>query len=386
MLKTIVICVIGLLLGSGLGTFFVTYYPQLSSTSPLTSSLQVEKQKQVIGFLPYWLLPKANSDYSKYITTLTYFALRIDKDGSILKLTNPTEEEPGWYSLSSGKADDFLRNAKNKNITLSLAIDSGDSETINDFIAKPSQSASNLVSGVLPLMNKYGFSDLNFDIEYTQAASGSSRSSFTQFVKDVKNLLPSGVSLTLEISPIDVVQKHLIDTKSVAKYADNIVVMAYDYHSPNSIVTGPIAPLFGAGISSEYDVASAIEKTTQLINPQKVILGVPLYGYEWETLGNLPRAAAIPGSGVIASNKRAEDFLASCATCSAIFDSQSDETYISYLSRDTNTNHIISFPDKDATIAKLDFANKSGLGGIALWALGYEGQNILNPLIEFKNE
>jgi spore germination protein YaaH len=70
----------------------------------------------------------------------------------------------------------------------------------------------------------------------------------------------------------------------MSKIADNIVLMAYDYHSTSSFVTGPVAPLSGAGIMSEYDVTAAVEKTLDLIPPQKLVLGIPLYGYEWETL------------------------------------------------------------------------------------------------------
>ncbi len=101
--------------------------------------------------------------------------------------------------------------------------------------------------------------------------------------------------------------------------------MAYDYHSPSSLVTGAIAPQTGAGIDATYDVTTTIEKTLQLVPSGKVILGVPLYGYEWETLSNAIHSAVFQETGETASNSRMQSFLASCATCSVFFDNEAQE-------------------------------------------------------------
>jgi spore germination protein YaaH len=156
--------------------------------------------------------------------------------------------------------------------------------------------------------------------------------------------------------------------------------MTYDYHSPTSFITGPVAPLNGAGISSEYDVSTAVEIALKEIPKQKVVMGVPLYGYEWETILPYIRSAVIPDSGVIASNNRAEQFLSSCASCSAGFDSVAQESYLVYRDEQTGTYHQMSFPDTASMQAKIAFANEENIGGLALWALGYEGKTILQPL------
>src|SRR4051812_7137323 len=84
----------------------------------LAKTIFQSHQPQVIGFLPYWLLDKAQDDYSKYINTLAYFSLTIDADGKILKLTNPREEDPGWLSFNSPKLKSILNNAKNHHQSL----------------------------------------------------------------------------------------------------------------------------------------------------------------------------------------------------------------------------------------------------------------------------
>jgi spore germination protein len=160
--------------------------------------------------------------------------------------------------------------------------------------------------------------------------------------------------------------------------------MAYDFHSPDSIIAGPVAPLNGAGVNSEYDVTTAVERLLQTISGEKLVLGMPLYGYEWETLNTAVRSAIIPGTGVLASNSRAESMLSECATCSAFFDSESQEAFIVYRDPSNGVYHQISFPNQQSVETKLALANKKNLNGVALWALGYEGNSILKPLADYK--
>jgi len=62
----------------------------------------------------------------------------------------------------------------------------------------------------------------------------------------------------------------------------------------------------------------------------------------------------------------------------------SRESYLIYHNQATNTYHQIFYPDEGAMAAKVELAKKYNIGGVALWALGYEGKTILNPLIEYK--
>ncbi len=384
MRKNLLIIICGILFGLLLGILIIINFLSPKDTSSLINPLA--PKKVVIGFLPYWFLNTANSDYSKYITTLSYFGLRVDQNGNIQKLLNPQQEESGWNALRSGKLDNFFNNALKNNVSLSLMVASGNIDSINGLVSDPVIHAKNLVSDLRPLIDKYKFSDINLDIEYTQSASSGARDNFTKFVKEVKNELKNNETLTVEISPTDVIRNSLIDPKAMGEIADNIVLMAYDYHSTSSFVTGPVAPLSGAGVMSEYDVTTAVEKALDLIPPQKLVLGIPLYGYEWESLTQVPRSAIIPNTGVAASNRRAEELLSSCSSCSAILDKDADEKYISYFDQNLGDYHTIFYPDKNSTAAKINFTNKFQLGGLALWALGYEGNSILDPLTVYINK
>lgn len=368
-----------------LGTLLLLFTP-LKDLSLEQNQVVIQKNI-VIGFLPYWLTDKARSDYSDSVTRLTYFDLTLDTDGKILHLDNPTEEEPGWHALNSGKMDSFFQKAKKDGMSTSLTVFSGNNETIDSVMNDPITHANNLAQDVIPLMKTYGFSDLNLDIEKTNQASPEARLHFTQFVKTLKNQLAThkAGTLTLDVTGYDVVKKNLIDVQAVGQIADYIVLMTYDYHFAGSDVTGPVAPLYGAGTISEYDVATAAQKALQMMPSKKIILGVPLYGYEWETITDLPRSAVIPSSGVVASSERVQQLLTDCSNCIASFDAVAQEPYITYKDQQTGTYHQIFFPNQEAIQAKTTFAQKNKLGGIALWALGYEDMGLLDPLQTYSN-
>lgn len=387
MSRYLVLIVIGLLLGIGIGYFYVVNPFEFSFSNKKTYRFDKPTipAHQVIGFLPYWLLTKANSDYSKSITQLAYFSLTPDVDGKIKKLDNPLEEEPGWFTLRSGKADSFLSNARKNKQSLSLVVFSGDNETIDQLVSDPVRHARNLLSDILPIMSKYHFSNLNLDIERVKEASPEARQNFTRFVAEVKHgLKKAGAgTLTIDITGSDLIKHNLVNPEDIGEIADFVMIMTYDFHYAGSQVTGPVAPLSGAGTIAEYDIEAAVQKALAVIPAKKIILGVPLYGYEWETIAPAPRSAVIPGSGITASNQRVEKLLINCSTCSAELDKVAQESYIIYKDQETNTYHQLFFPTAQATQVKVDFVTERDLAGVGLWALGYEGKNILNPLEDY---
>lgn len=342
---------------------------------------------QVIGFLPYWFTSQVDKNYDKYITTLTYFGLKIGIDGKIVKLDAPDEEEPGWHALRSGKVDPFFTNAKKDHIKLSLLVFSGNEATISALLSNPTLHAQNLVEEVKPIMQKYGFKDLNLDIESVSEASPEARIKFTAFVKEVKKNMDKDHlgTLTIDVSPTALIRPYLINLTEIRETVDYVVLMAYDYHYRGSSVTGAVSPIGGAGEIAEFDVETGVKEALKILPPRKIFIGTPLYGYEWETLGNTPRSAVMPASGQTATNQRAEEFIESCASCSARIDPEARESYVVYRDQQTGTYHQMFYPDEQATVEKIKLANTYNLGGLALWALGYEGKSILNPLEKYKN-
>lgn len=362
--------------------FLIIKFGFTSTSTPATiikntASFIGLSEHQVIGFLPYWLISQATKDYSPYVNDITYFGLTIAPDGSIQKYSKPGETEPGWFALQSGK---FVPPTS---VHATLLAFSGDPDAINELMSDPITHATTFVSEITPIMEQYNFTKLNIDIENVQPASPAAQQNFTAFIKEVKQQLKKPIYI--DASPTDLIKERLINLSQVAPYVDGVILMTYDYHFAGSYVTGPVAPVAGAGMYSEFDVETGIQKALAVMPKEKIILGIPLYGYSWETITNVPRAAAIPGSGVVISNKRAEEFIAACATCSAQREQDANESYVIYQDSETGTYHQFFYPDAVATQAKINLAKKYELGGVAFWALGYEGDTILNPAKAYKD-
>jgi len=380
-----------LLLGFVVTYALLLYLFTSSSTGAYIVKNAVEtvglRQHKVIGFLPYWFVGKVDKDYTEYLTTLSYFGFTITSNGSIQKYDKPGEVEPGWYALTSGKLDDILAQARQKNVTLSLTVFSGDQDAIMELVSDPTVHAATLIEEVAPIMQKYHFTDLNIDIESVFQASESARENFTVFIGEVRRLMDEKRlgTLSIDSSPTDLIKTRLIDIKGIAPYIHKIILMTYDYHYGGSIIAGAVAPNFGAGIDSEFDVQTGVEKAMEVLPKEKIIMGVPLYGYRWETITESTRSATISGSGVVVSNRTMEEFLVSCATCSATYDAVSNEQHVVYRDADTGTFYQAYYPDIMTMKEKIRLANNYGLGGVALWALGYDGKDILLPLKDYKH-
>jgi spore germination protein YaaH len=357
-----------------------------SSSSLATKVLGLYKP-EVIGFQPFWLVGVGKDSYAKDITTLTYFSLAVEKDGTIRKEDNPGEGEPGYVMLTSDRYAATASAHKKAGTKLSLLVQNMVEEDILALIATPEAHATKLVEEIAPIMQKHGFTDLNLDIESFNKASESARMGYVQFVKTVKDELTRLKlgTLTVELTPKSPVELHLIDVAKIGEIADYLVLMAYDYHYVFSSVAGSVAPIGGVPTTAEYDVETALKETLRYAPASKVILGVPLYGYEWETLSAVSGSAVIPGSWQLATGKRMEEFIKTCTDCTKGFDSVAQEPYVIFPGETPRHFQQAFYENKEALEAKIALVKKYQLAGIAMWAVGYESDGMLAPIDVYKN-
>ena len=349
--------------------------------SPFTGITQIlPRQVKVVGFVPYWLLDKPSIG-SAPITQLSYFSLTLDSDGTVKRQVNAQEEEPGWTAFTRNQSlTNILANAKNQKKGLSLTVFSGNQATIESLITNPERNADNLVADVVPIMQRGGFSDLNLDVESIVSASPSAQANFTRFVARIKKGLSASGSatLTLDLQPISLFQPYLSDPLALGQIVDYIVLMTYDFHFPGSVLAGPVAPMGGAGSTRVFDVQSSLNAALKEIPRTKILLGIPLYGYEWQTIDGRPDAPTIPGTGFLASDSRVAQVIDSCTNCTKGLDQVAQEPYLFY--PESTHFHEIYYEDNQSIQAKIDLAKNTGIGGVALWAIGYENNSDFTPL------
>lgn len=362
---------------------------------------ELKPQKEVVGFLPYWLLKKASQVSLKALTQITYFGLELSGDGSIIRNSTETESEPGWYQLDNGTfssiADTFPSTKR------SLLIHQTKVAVIDELLSDATASAKNLVSVVEPVMKEQHFTDLNLDIETFQEASPEARQNMTNFLRTVKGELQQKKlgTLTVELTVRSLISEELMDPAEVGEIADFVVLMAYDYRYAGSYLAGAVAPMGGAGEVIEYGVPESVELAVHSIPPEKLMLGIPLYGYEWETLSYGPGSPVIPGTGKTATLTRVAEELEHCKKNDSIENVISESsgsaqtsctkgrealTFSPYLILPPNEDSAIQqiyYEDEESLKKKFELAEQYKLGGVAFWAIGYEREGMMDGIEQY---
>lgn len=347
----------------------------LTSFSFLRSpSHQPENEKVIYGFLPYWNISKTT--IQPELTHLSYFGLTIGADGSLL--TQTTEgTEPGFNKLQS---DDFL-SISNQTLqqggSVELVLVQFNADDISLFLSNPS-AQERLLTSLDSVLLAYPFTGVNIDIELNGSPSPKMREQFTTFMKNLRahlNERYGHITLSVDVYASAVEGTNIWDIKAIGEEVDYIIVMAYDFHRRQSTQAGPVAPLFGGKEVWDNDINTYLQKFVELVPAEKVLLGVPFYGYEWQTTSRDSQSHTFPNTGATASYERVQDLLKRKDELKVQegWNENALSPYISYV--EDNEIFVVYYENSRSISYKLDYVNQLDLGGIAIWALGYEGDS-----------
>ncbi len=145
--------------------------------------------------------------------------------------------------------------------------------------------------------------------------------------------------------------RNVHDYSRIAQYAQQIRIMTYDFTSQGSGKPGPIAPI-------EW-VEQVLTYAVNRVNPEKLALGIHLYGYFWS-----------PGQNTVALDYRDISQLRSLSTdADYFFSSKYQEAALLYT--DSNGKSYFGYYSDPQTIkARIDLAAKFGIQNVVFWRLG----------------
>ena len=143
------------------------------------------------------------------------------------------------------------------------------------------------------------------------------------------------------------------DYAGLAPSVDLAVLMAYDYHYAGGD-PGPVAP-----IGWVRDVTTFAAQT---FGASKVLLGMPLYGYDWDTTSG-GTAKAVTYAQALERSKRPG------ATRTVDIPSQSE---VVRYTDDGGDNHQVWFESAATFDAKFTLVRQAGVAGFGLWRIGQE--------------
>ncbi|KKT11682.1 MAG: hypothetical protein UV89_C0011G0004 [candidate division WWE3 bacterium GW2011_GWB2_43_22] len=153
--------------------------------------------------------------------------------------------------------------------------------------------------------------------------------------------------------------------------------MGYDFHRPTSDTAGPVAPIGGKGVHSEYDIETMLKDYLAIVPPNKLLLGVPYYGYNWVVGEDEKYAERIDGNDNIGfsqsqSYEAIMDVLIDIKP-KVMWDDLGQVPYFSYISAETGQQRQVFFENQRSLAVKYKLVKNNGLMGVGIWALGYDG-------------
>ena len=222
----------------------------------------------------------------------------------------------------------------------------------------------------------------NFAFNDGKATWAATRPNWIAFLTELsKSLHASNKTLTVSVPPVydnkrtDDSGYWVYDFAAMGKIVDHIRVMAYDFSTSGP---GPIAPLDW--------VTTVVAATRSMVPSERIILGVPVYGYDWvvNTVGvcpvdNKPRRKNLStkSAGELAARKgiaptwdvaKAERTFAYAETVTGL-DAAGAPT-------SCTANRVVWYADAQAVHQRAWLAERQDLAGIALWSLGNDDASV----------
>ncbi|MCP8616046.1 LysM peptidoglycan-binding domain-containing protein [Salirhabdus salicampi] len=218
------------------------------------------------------------------------------------------------------------------------------------------EAKEQLITKIIEVMQREGFTGLNIDFEYVYPED---REHYNQFLRRVVDRLhPLGFSVSTAVAPkLSAEQQGLLykahDYKAHGEIVDFVVIMTYEWGYSG----GP--PMAVAPLS---EVRKVIQYALTEMPSEKIMMGMPLYGYDW-TLPYDPsrRAPALSPQMAI---ERAYQYQVEIK-----FDEKAKSPYYNYRD-DQGREHVVWYEDARSVQAKYDLVKELNLRGVSYWVLG----------------
>jgi spore germination protein YaaH len=317
---------------------------------PLQPRATLGPTRQVFGYLPYW------SSYANFqwdlLSTVAYFGIEFDRNGNI---TN----KHGW------PRSDLISLAHNKGVKVQVVAicfnNSQDRERVHALLTS-STSRQRFIDNVIAQVKAGQVEGVNLDFEFPPA---SDRDLFTLLTQELASQLQAavpGAEVTMAAPAVNWSNRY--DRLALAGILDAFFIMGYDYHWSGSATAGPVAPLAG----ETYNVTRTVDDYLQATNfaRDKLILGVPYFGLEWDTVNEQPLAATTSKGRArfyAEAESRAE-------TYGKLWYSPGEVPWYRFFENGTWKQGW--YDDSLSLSKKYELAINRDLAGVGIWALGYD--------------
>ncbi len=311
--------------------------------------------KKVYGWHPYWV----GSTYTAYqwnlLSDLCYFSYDVSPSTG-----NNTNASFAWTTAS------VVTVAKNNGakIHICATMFSGHST----FWASTTAQTT-FINNIVALLNARGGDGVNIDFE---GMGASDKVPFITFMTNLNNALnTANPNYELSVCLYAVDWSVAFNIPALNNIVDDYTIMGYAYYYAGSGQAGPSDPLYNFQTSYNYTLSKTITYYLKAgATPSKLLLGLPYYGQEWEVTANTLPAAT---TGSFSSSRTLSYINNNSSTYSPANKNWDGTSYTPYYSYQNASSWRQCFIDDVYSLGRrYDMVNQRGLGGIAIWALGYD--------------
>lgn len=312
-------------------------------------------EKVVFGWHPYWSNGyEVNYDWS-LISDFSYFSYEVNPN------TGDPNSTHGW--ATNAAVTDALNNGVNVNLCVTLF------SSHATLFGNPT-ATQNLINNLISLVQSRGAHGVNIDFE---GIASSQKTNFTNFMIDLSNQMHAaipGSQVSTVLYAVD--WNNVFDIQALDPYVDLFIIMGYGYYYNGSSTSGPTDPLYHFGNNYNFTLSKTVtDYLDKGVTPSKLILGLPYYGYEYCVDNHIT-----PSSVCTSTNGSAKTFRVvenntsgNYSQANLNYDAASRTRYWNYTSGTDQQCFVVSQVD---FAERLDFINKRGIGGMGIWAMGYD--------------
>lgn len=318
--------------------------------------------KQVYGYHPHWF---GSSYYKNYdytlLSTFAYFSYEL----------NPTTG--GYKNIHGWKTTPAIDLAKQAGCKVELSVTNFGYKNNARFLSNR-KAWDRFATTIIELLNIRDADGINIDFEHVPRKSSEALTNFIAYLHTRLQAVRPGSTITMAVPALNSYQ--IFDIPALSVYVHSFIIMGYDYHYSRSKHAGAVSPLDGY-----LSIRSTLNQYLNTgVDPSKLILAVPYYGREWRT-----KSTGVPSNTM--SYLKAPTYAQINARYIKKYKSKWDSrSSTPYLVKGYSGNTRQCWYDNKTSLAeKYDLALAKDIGGVGMWALGYDNGYIdLWELIEEK--
>jgi len=299
---------------------------------------------------------EAVQDFAEYLTIVSADVYAVELDGTITGA-----DDFGVVAFCRAHGIEVYACVSNYN-------DDSDAEGFDARLARAAivTHRDKVIARLVALAQTGGYGGVNIDFENLAYSSDidDDRAAFTAFIHELaERLHAAGLKLAISVpgkteDSRDNDWAYPFDYAALGVDADLLQLMTYDQHGPWS-EPGPV--------SGADWVESCVAYAASLVDPAKLLIGLPAYGYDWDLTDSDPASWTYSATSFSWGSIAA---LLARPGATEGWDTASQSPFVTYTER--GHWHEAWFENAASLQAKTALIAKHHLAGLSMWSLGQE--------------